>query len=125
MSCIFCGIVEREIPADVLYEDDQVLAFPDIHPLTPVHLLIIPKKHLPSMNEVTEEDKELLGHMMLTARNLAKQQFFTDIDGEKKNVAETGYKLLIRTGRYGGQEVPHIHLHLLGGGMMKEHISVE
>jgi len=113
-ECIFCKIVKKEIPAKIVYEDEWVMAFPDINPLAPVHFLIIPKKHLSSVNDLTDslEDEKIAGRLILAARKLA----------EEKGIAEKGYKLLIRTGPYGGQEVPHIHLHLLGGARLGENI---
>jgi histidine triad (HIT) family protein len=110
--CIFCKIIAKEIQADIVYEDQDILAFKDVHPLAPVHVLIIPKKHIPSINEVTKEDREIMGNMILVARQIA-----SDLQ-----VAENGYKLLIRTGKDGGQEVPHIHLHLIGGANLYEEI---
>ena len=112
-DCIFCKIVRGEIKVDFLYESDSVVAFKDIKPLAPVHYLIIPKEHIPSMNETSEQHQTLLGEMLLCARKLAKEA----------KIAEAGYKLLIRTGRDGGQEIPHIHLHLIGGARLTEGIK--
>ncbi len=114
MDCLFCQIVAKKIKADIVWENETVLAFRDIHPLAPVHILIIPKKHISSMNDVTVADKDILGEMLLTAVELAKNL----------GIAEKGYKLLIRTGRHGGQEVPHIHLHLIGGARLSEGIGI-
>ena len=115
-DCIFCKIAKKEVPTKIIYEDDWVMAFPDIHPLVPIHILIIPKKHIASANDLTEDEKneKIVGRMILTAVKIAK----------KMKIAEDGYKMLIRTGKNGGQEVPHIHLHLLGGGKMKENIGL-
>lgn len=115
-SCIFCKIVNKEIPAAVVFEDELVFAFKDIHPIAPVHILIIPKEHIASMNDLTnsEKDEKIMGRMLIIAQQLAKEQ----------GIAADGYKLLIRTGRNGGQEVPHIHLHLLGGARLAEGIRV-
>jgi histidine triad (HIT) family protein len=113
MPDIFCKIIKGEIPADKVYEDDFVLAFPDIHPIAPVHVLIIPKKHIKSINDLEDSDIETMGHMFLAAKKVA-----ADL-----GIAEKGYKLLIRTGRDGGQEVPHIHMHLLGGARLREDIG--
>lgn len=110
--CLFCKIVNREIKADIVWEDDDVLAFRDIHPLAPVHILVIPKKHIASINDLTRDDVELAGKMIISAKEIAG----------KFNVKDSGYKLLIRVGRDGGQEVQHIHLHLLGGAKMSEGI---
>lgn len=113
-GCIFCKIANKEIPAEILYEDDLVVAFPDIKPIVPVHILIIPKEHIESANDLTDGSKNenIAGRMIVVAAKLAK----------KKGIDQGGYKLLIRTGRHGGQEVPHIHLHLLGGARMSEGI---
>ncbi|MDD3498266.1 MAG: histidine triad nucleotide-binding protein [Candidatus Moranbacteria bacterium] len=112
-DCLFCKIINKEIPADIIYEDDEVLAFNDIHPLAPMHVLIIPKKHIGSINDLQEDDSELVGKMILIAKKLAKD----------KGIDKDGYKLLFRTGKHGGQEVPHIHLHLIGGAQLKEGIG--
>lgn len=111
--CIFCKIISREIPAKIVYEDSEILAFPDIHPLAPVHILIIPKRHIESMNDLAGGDKELIGKMMLTAQKIA----------EELRISENGHKLLIRTGADGGQEVPHLHMHLIGGAKLYEEIK--
>jgi histidine triad (HIT) family protein len=100
---IFCKIVSGAVPAARLYEDAEVLAFPDIHPQAPVHVLIVPKKHYASLNDV--DDKGLLGHMLLVAKKLAKEQ----------GVAASGYRVAVNCGPQGGQVVPHLHMHLLGG----------
>ncbi len=111
-DCLFCKIINKEIPSDTVYEDKEVYAFNDIHPLAPVHILIIPKKHIKSMNDIAEDDTELIGKMFLIAKELA----------QKNGISEDGYKLLFRTGKHGGQEVPHIHLHLIGGAPLSENI---
>lgn len=110
--CVFCKIVNKEIKAEIFYEDADVVAFKDAHPLAPVHLLIIPKKHIEGINDLgdTEEDILLAGKMIIVAKKMA----------EKTGISKKGYKLLFRVGRDGGQEVPHIHLHLLGGARMSE-----
>ena len=102
-ECIFCRIVAEEIPAKVIYQDQQLLAFEDIAPKAPVHQLIIPKRHIATLNQV--EDAALLGQMSLLVKQLA-QQF---------GVAESGYRLLVNCNEHGGQEVFHLHMHLLGG----------
>lgn len=106
-ECIFCKIINKEIFKKLVYEDDLVLAFDDIYPMASTHILIIPKEHLSSINELTDNDKyeKLMGRLVMVAKKLA----------EKEGIAERGYKLLIRNGQEGGQEVPHIHLHLMGG----------
>lgn len=112
--CVFCKIVNKEIKTEILFEDDLVLAFKDIHPLAPVHILVIPKKHTEGINFLgnSEEDVRLAGNMIIVAKDLA----------EKTGIGKKGYKLLFRVGRDGGQEVPHIHLHLLGGSRLSENI---
>jgi histidine triad (HIT) family protein len=105
MDCIFCHIVEGKIPSDIIYQDDEVLALRDINPQSPVHLLVIPKKHFTSLLDVTEADARLMGRMVGVANKLAKQE----------GVAENGYRLVVNCGQQGGQLVPHLHLHVLGG----------
>lgn len=109
---IFLKIIRKEIPKEFIYEDEDVLAFYDIHPIAPVHVLIIPKKPIESIVTMTEDDVPIIGKMFLVARNIARDL----------NISEKGYKLLIRVGRDGGQEVPHLHLHLLGGARLAENI---
>lgn len=111
-NCIFCKIIDKKIDAKVVFEDKEIIAFHDIHPLAPVHILIIPKKHIASMNEVEKTDAKLLGDMVIAARDIAKEL----------GIADGGYKLLWRTGKNGGQEVDHIHLHLIGGAALHEDI---
>jgi len=105
MDCVFCRIIAGELKSDILYQDDEVIAIRDINPQAPTHILIMPKAHIPSLAETTHENKGLLGHMCFTATQLAK----------KEGVAEKGYRLVINSGAEGGQEVFHLHLHLLGG----------
>lgn len=104
-DCLFCKIATGEIPADLVYEDDKVLAFRDINPQAPLHTLLIPRKHINTMNDATAEDESLLGYMTLIAAKIAK-------DNE---VAESGYRLIFNCNEQGGQTVFHIHLHLLAG----------
>ncbi len=103
MDCIFCKIIDKETPSDIIYENDEVIVIKDVNPKAPVHLLIIPKKHIPSVNHIEAKDKALIGDLILTAKEIA----------EEKNLK--GYKLLINVGREGGQIIDHIHLHLLSG----------
>ena len=103
MSCIFCKIIDKETPSDIIYENDKVIVIKDVNPKVPVHLLIIPKKHILSVNHIEAKDKALIGDLILTAKKIAKE----------KNLK--GYKLLINVGREGGQIIDHIHLHLLSG----------
>lgn len=109
---IFERIIRKEIPADIVYEDSEVLAFRDIKPIAPVHILIIPKKPIRSIETAEDGDQALLGRMLLVARDIARDL----------RIADKGYKLLIRTGVHGGQEVPHLHMHLLGGARLSENI---
>ncbi len=102
---LFSKIINKEIPANILYQDDRATAFRDIHPQAPTHILIVPNKPVPSVNDISEEDEALLGHLFVVARNLAREE----------GIAEDGYRLLINCGRHGGQEVYHLHMHLLGG----------
>lgn len=113
MDCIFCKIVEKKIDAKIVFEDTEIIAFKDIHPIAPVHVLVIPKKHIASINDVVEEDAKLLGDMIARARDIAREL----------GIAEDGYKLLLRIGKHGGQEVDHIHLHLIGGAPLHEDIG--
>ncbi len=112
MSTVFTKIIKKEISADILYEDDEILAFRDIHPLAPVHVLIIPKAEIPSIDHLEDTDGLLVGRMILIARDIARNL----------NISEKGYKLLFRVGMDGGQEIPHIHLHLIGGARLREGI---
>lgn len=105
---LFMKIINREIPSDIVYEDDQCLAFRDINPQAPVHLLIIPKKPIVSMAEASAEDQALLGHLMLKAAQVAADE----------GLKEDGYRLVINTNKQGGQVVFHLHIHILGGRQM-------
>ena len=104
-ECIFCKIVKKEIPADIIYEEDEIIVFQDNKPVAPVHILIISKKHISSVNNLESEDKKLIGQLILVAKKIAKKQ----------GVSKTGYRLVINVGRDAGQTVDHLHLHLLGG----------
>ncbi|HCD41029.1 MAG TPA: histidine triad nucleotide-binding protein [Firmicutes bacterium] len=103
-DCLFCKIARKEIPADIVYEDDDVLAFRDIRPQAPVHVLVIPKRHIASLADLTQEDKDVMGHVTLVASRLARDL----------GVSE-GYRVVINCGKDAGQSVFHIHMHLLGG----------
>lgn len=105
MDCIFCKIAAGEIPSDTLYQDDEVVAFRDINPQAPVHVLVIPRKHIESIVYMSGDDSSLTAHMVDVANQLAREE----------GIAETGYRLVINCGEQGGQLVPHLHLHLLGG----------
>lgn len=102
---IFSKIIRREIPADILYQDDTVTAFRDINPQAPTHILIVPNKLIPTVNDVTPEDEAVMGHLFTVARLVAEQE----------GVAASGYRLLINCNRDAGQEVYHLHMHLFGG----------
>ncbi len=105
MDCVFCKIVRKEIPCEPLLETDELLAFKDINPVAPFHVLVIPKRHISTLNDIEEEDERLLGRMALAAAALAGKGGF----------AESGYRLVINCNRDGGQEVFHIHMHVLAG----------
>ena len=107
-DCLFCRIVKKQIPAEIVYENDKVLAFRDIDPQAPIHMLIIPKEHLTTLNDVKEEHAQLMGQIILAAKVLAKE---FDID-------DKGYRSVFNCNKEGGQAVYHIHLHLLGGRQM-------
>jgi histidine triad (HIT) family protein len=108
MDCIFCKIASGAIPADKVYSDDEFVAFRDVHPQAPVHIVIIPRRHIQSVNDLKDSDQTLAGKMMLIARNVA----------EKEGVAKSGYRLSINCGSDGTQEVQHIHMHVLGGKLL-------
>lgn len=105
MNCIFCQIAKKELPAEIVYEDGNVVAFKDINPIAPVHYLIIPKKHIASVNHLEPQDKELIGELFLAAKKIAN----------KEGIADNGYRLVFNVGKDSGQMVDHLHLHLLGG----------
>lgn len=105
MSTIFNKIINKEISAKIVYEDDNILAFEDIAPKAPIHILIIPKKEIKTLNDVEQKDAELLGKLILVAKKIAKD----------KNIDKDGYRLIMNCNEYGGQTVYHIHLHLIGG----------
>jgi histidine triad (HIT) family protein len=105
---IFKKIIDREIPADIVYEDDLCLAFRDIAPQAPTHVLVIPKKEIPSVDDIADEDQALVGHLYLVIRKLAQDLGLTG-----------GYRVVVNNGRDGGQAVDHLHFHLLGGRAMK------
>ena len=107
-ECVFCRIVAREVPAEIVYEDEDFLAFRDILARAPTHVLIIPKTHITSAAELTEGQEKLAGRLIIIAKNLA----------EKEGIAKKGFRLVINSGSEGGQLVPHLHLHLIGGRQM-------
>lgn len=108
MDCLFCKIINKEIPAEIIYEDEHVIAFNDISPQAPTHALIIPRKHIATLNDISAEDTEVVGHMVKTASTIAKQL----------GIDESGYRTVFNCNSDGGQTVYHIHLHLLGGKPM-------
>lgn len=107
-DCLFCKIVEKKIPAKIVYEDDLAVAFDDIHPQAPVHTLVIPKQHVAAIQDCTELDQALLGHLLLTCSKVLKL----------KGLSESGSRVVVNTGRDGGQTVFHLHLHVTGGRQM-------
>ncbi len=104
-DCIFCKIINGEIPSEFLYKNDTLVVFKDINPQAPVHLLIVPLKHIRSINDLTQEDKEIVSEMIMTASEMAKRE----------GIAESGYRIFFNVEKGGGQEVFHLHLHLIGG----------
>jgi len=104
-QCVFCRIVSGELPATFLYEDDGGVAFPDLHPAAPTHVLVVPRRHVASLADDTADDQELLGRLLLAAAEVAR----------RLGIAATGYRIVINTGPQAGQLVPHLHLHLLAG----------
>lgn len=107
-DCLFCKVAAKQIPAKVIFEDDKVIAFHDINPQAPLHLLIIPKRHIGKINDLREEHASLIGHMILSAQRLAQSE----------GIADKGYRLVMNCNDDGGQTVFHIHLHMLGGRAM-------
>ncbi|MEP7243615.1 MAG: histidine triad nucleotide-binding protein [Gammaproteobacteria bacterium] len=105
MPTLFERIIAGELPADFVYKDDRVVAFRDIRPRAPVHILIVPLKPIPTVNDIANEDEPLIGHLFTVARDLAK----------KEGIAEDGYRLVVNVNQHGGQEVYHLHVHLVGG----------
>jgi histidine triad (HIT) family protein len=104
-NCVFCQIIRGERPAEVLDQDDAIIVFRDITPHAPVHILIVPKKHIQSLNDLTEQDSRLISNMILRGKMIAESQ----------SISQSGYKLLFNVGRGGGQVIFHLHMHLLGG----------
>ena len=108
-TCIFCKIASGQAPASIVYKDEQVTAFRDTHPVAPTHILVIPNRHIASVNEAAPEDEALLGHLFIIARKIA----------ETENIHENGYRLIVNTGAHGGQTVGHLHMHVIGGQRVK------
>jgi histidine triad (HIT) family protein len=113
MPTLFEKIVAREIPATIVFQDDRVTAFRDIHPRAPVHILVVPNKAIPTANDIADEDEALVGHMFTVARRLAREE----------GIAEKGYRLIINCNEHGGQEVFHLHVHLVGGAPLGPMLS--
>jgi histidine triad (HIT) family protein len=109
MDCLFCKIADKTIPADIVYEDDRVVAFRDVAPQAPTHILVIPKQHISTLNDLNESNKELIGHILYVAKTIAATE----------GLAEDGYRVAMNCNNHGGQTVFHIHLHLLGGRQMQ------
>lgn len=107
-NCVFCKIISKDVPADIIYQDQTVTAFWDKHPVAPVHILIVPNHHIDSVNQIQEENEQTIGHLFTIAKQIARQQ---EID-------QAGYRLVVNTGPNAGQSVFHLHLHLLGGKFM-------
>jgi len=105
MDCIFCNIVSGKIPSDIVYQDEKVIAFRDINPQSPVHILIIPREHFTSLTDITEKEIPLMGYIVSIANRLARDE----------GISGTGYRLVVNCGKQGGQLVPHLHLHVMGG----------
>ena len=112
-GCIFCRIIAGEIPGDIVYQDKDFFAFRDINPQAPKHIIVIPRAHITSVTELTEKERELIGGLVILAKNLAQQE----------GIAETGYRLTMNCGHEGGQVVPHLHLHLLGGTKLSDKLG--
>jgi histidine triad (HIT) family protein len=108
-DCIFCKIIAGHSPSEMLYQDERVSAFRDIHPVAPTHVLIVPNQHIPRAQDLTTDENELIGHMFTVARLIAEQE----------QVAEAGYRMILNNGPNGGQVIYHLHLHLIGGRCMR------
>jgi len=104
-DCIFCKIIKKEIPSDIVYEDDEIMAFRDINPVAPIHILVIPKKHIDSIIQLEKEDEILVGKIYSVINKIAKQE---EID-------KKGFRIVVNCGEDGGQEVKHLHFHIIGG----------
>ena len=111
-DCIFCKIIKKEIPSNIVYEDNEIIAFKDIQPAAPIHILVIPKKHIPSLVELQKEDEAVIGKIYTVINKIAEEQ----------GVKEKGYRVIANCGKDGGQEVGHLHFHLLAGKQLGEKI---
>ena len=112
-GCIFCKLINGDAPADIVYKDNEITAFLDIHPVAPTHILIVPNKHISSVNDMQLEDEPVMGRLFTIARILA----------EKEGIHKDGYRLIVNTGAHGGQVVYHLHMHLMGGQRMRHPIG--
>ena len=112
MECVFCRIVAGELPSDTLYQDEQVMAFRDINPLAPTHVLIIPKRHIGSLAELSDDEAQIIERMAGVANKIAREE----------GIAGKGYRLVVSSGEDGGQVVPHLHMHLLGGRRLSDRL---
>lgn len=113
-DCIFCQIVAGKIPASVRFEDEDILALDDINPHAPIHILVIPKQHIESLAHITKQDERLMGKLIYRCKVLARDL----------NIAESGYRVTVNVGKWGGQIVPHLHFHLLGGAPLTERLGI-
>jgi histidine triad (HIT) family protein len=104
-DCLFCKISNGQIPAKIVYQDDRAIAFEDIHPEAPTHVIIIPRKHISTILDIADEDQDVMGYLYLVAKRIAFD----------RSLAEDGFRLVVNYGKFGGQEIPHIHIHMLGG----------
>ncbi len=111
-NCVFCKIIKKEIPAEIVYEDEEIMAFKDINPAAPVHILVIPKKHIEKLTDITTEDEMLIGKIYTAINKIA----------EKIGVSQNGFRVIANCGENGGQVVKHIHFHILGGKKLGDKI---
>ena len=113
-DCIFCEIVKKELPSTLVFENERIMVFKDIHPAAPVHLLIIPKKHIPTLSHCSEDDAALLGEMMALIPKLAREEGIA-VSGTETGTPQGGFRVVVNTGPDGKQDVYHMHIHLMGG----------
>ena len=113
-DCIFCKIVKKELPSTLVFENERIMVFKDIHPAAPVHLLIIPKKHIPTLSHCSEDDAALLGEMMALIPKLAREEGIA-VSGTETGTPQGGFRVVVNTGPDGKQDVYHMHIHLMGG----------
>jgi histidine triad (HIT) family protein len=110
MDCIFCQIVAGKVPGELIYQDEELVAFRDINPLAPTHLLVVTKRHIPRLTDVSEAESPIMGRMVNVANQLARSE----------GIAQSGYRLVVNCGQDGGQVIPHLHMHLLGGRRLSD-----